>query len=165
MNRLCSMLAWTPSAVVGPISSTVKASVAWRIASEARSRTDGATSGPETSSRRVAIAWEAGDRTSARSRSLRNDLARDGRFLRVELLPFFPELLPIGRSLQTLESNHFGHERTALPGPEVRRFDSASVPLRLVIVSTAVDGFPCHIYPTLPPAPRFVPVLRSEINA
>ena len=66
----------TPSADVGPISSTFKASAAWRIAREARSRTDGGTSGPETSSRRVAIASEARDRTSARSRSLRNDLAR-----------------------------------------------------------------------------------------
>ena len=76
MNRLCSMLAWTPSADVGPISSSFKASAASRIAREARSRTDGGTSGPETSSRRVAIASEARDRTSARSRSLRNDLAR-----------------------------------------------------------------------------------------
>ena len=36
INRLCSMLAWTPSAVVGPISSVFKASAAWRIAREAR---------------------------------------------------------------------------------------------------------------------------------
>ena len=75
-NRLCSNPASTPSADVGPFSSTSKASAAWRIAREARSRTAGATSGPETSARRVAIASEARDRTSARSRSLRNDFAR-----------------------------------------------------------------------------------------
>ena len=39
-NRLSSNPASTPSADVGPISSTFKASAAWRIAREARSRTD-----------------------------------------------------------------------------------------------------------------------------
>ena len=40
MNRLSSNPASTPSADVGPICSTFKASAAWRIAREARSRTD-----------------------------------------------------------------------------------------------------------------------------
>jgi hypothetical protein len=79
----------------------------------------------------------------------------DGRFLRVGLLTFFPESLPFGRSIQSVESNHLGHESTGLSGPEVGRFNSASLPFRLVIVSTAVDGFPTHFYPTPPPAPRF----------
>jgi hypothetical protein len=76
MNRLWSILAWTVSAVVGPISSTFRASAAWRMARDARSRTEGGTLEPETNSRRVAIASEARERTSARSRSLRNNLAR-----------------------------------------------------------------------------------------
>ena len=65
-----------------------------------------------------------------------------------------PGVLPLGHSIQSVESNHVGHESPGLPGPEVGRFDSASVPLRLVVIPTAVDGFPSHFYPTLPPAPR-----------
>jgi hypothetical protein len=76
MNRLSSNSASTPSAALGPIGSMFNAPAAWRIAREARSRTDEATPGRVTSSRRVAIAVEARDRTSARSRSLQNDLAR-----------------------------------------------------------------------------------------
>jgi hypothetical protein len=67
-----------------------------------------------------------------------------GRFLRVGFLAFFPEFLPLGRSVRSVERSHLGHESTGLSGPEVGRFDSASDSLRLVVIPTAVDGFPTH---------------------
>src|SRR5262245_30920614 len=67
---------------------------------------------------------------------------RDGPLRRVGLLPLSP--LPLGCPLQPLESAPFGHEGTGLAGPEIDRSDAASLPFRLVEVSTAVDHFPPH---------------------
>ena len=74
MNRLCSNLASTVCAISACFD--VQGVGGFEDRQGSPSRTEGGTSGPETSSRRVAIALEATDWTSARTRSLRNDLAQ-----------------------------------------------------------------------------------------